>query len=226
MTQLQLISKRSCPYVQRAMIALDEKQAPYEIIYLDGPEKPAWFMDISPLGMVPVLNVVQDGQPDKPIFESMVILEYIEEGLLGPSLHPADPIDRAQARSWMEFGSGMLPQVYNIWMAKTEEDFIAARDKMTTKLAHIERNLGDGPYFAGKDFGCVDVIFAPLFNKLAVFEGLATIGVLDDLPKTKAWSTALAARPSVKRTTPADQADTLVSALDLTEAYAMRTFCG
>lgn len=224
MKQHKLISKRSCPYVQRAMIALHEKRAVYEIAYLDGGEKPDWFMDISPLGMVPVLIVSQEGQPEKAIFESMVILEYIEEGLPGPRLHPADPVDRAQARSWMEFGSSMLPQVYGIWMAKNEEDFIAARDKVMTKLAHIERNLGDGPYFAGEMFSCVDVIFAPLFNKLDVFEGLAAIDLINPFHKIRAWSAALAARPSVSETTPVDQAETLVKALGLPEAHAMRMF--
>lgn len=224
MTQLTLISKRSCPYVQRAMIALDEKQASYEITYLDNGEKPDWFMNISPLGMVPVLTVEKEGQPARAIFESMVILEYIAEALPGPSLHPADPIDRAQARSWMEFGSSMLPQVYNIWMAKDEDGFIVARDKVATKLAHIERNLGEGPYFAGEKFGCVDVIFAPLFNKLEVFERLAAIDLLKAFPKVQAWSAALAARPSVSKTTAPNQAETLVSALGLQDAYAMRTF--
>jgi glutathione S-transferase len=224
MTQLTLISKRSCPYVQRALIALEEKQASYEITYLDGGEKPNWFMDLSPLGLVPVLTVEREGQPAKAIFESMVILEYIAEAVPGPSLHPADPIDRAQARSWMEFGSSMLPQIYSIWMAQDEEGFIVARDKVLAKLAYIARNLDGGPYFGGEKFGCVDVIFAPLFNKLDVFEQLATIGVLNAFPQVRAWSEALAARPSVRETTASDQANTLVNALGLQDAYAMRTF--
>lgn len=224
MTQLVLISKRSCPYVQRAMIALEEKQASYEMTYLDGGEKPDWFMQISPLGLVPVLTVKEHGQPDRAIFESMVIVEYIAEALPGPDLHPADAIDRAQARSWMEFGSSMLPQVYNIWMAKTEDEFISAREKVAIKLAHIERSLHQGPYFAGANFGCVDVIFAPLFSKLDVFERLAAIDLLKAFPKIQAWSAALADRSSVSKTTAPRQAETLVSALGLQEAYAMRMF--
>lgn len=219
MMDLTLISVRSCPYVQRAMIALGEKQAPYEIAYVDLSAKPDWFMQISPLGKVPVLKVARDAEPDVTIFESSVIVEFIEEALPGPSLHPADPVAKAQARSWMEFGSGMLPEVYAIWMARTEADYAAAQEKVSRKFAYLEKRLGPGPYFEGDRFSCVDVLFAPLFVKVAAFESLTPLGLLDAFPKIAAWSEALTARPSVRDTTPDDQAETLDRVLNLKEGY-------
>lgn len=222
MTGLTLIRTRSCPYVQRVEIALAEKGAAYETRYVDTADKPDWFTRLSPLGKVPLLNVSRPGLPDAAIFESDVIVEFIDEALPGPRLHPGDPVERAQARSWMAFGSALLPEVYAIWMARTAEDYAAARAKVEAKLAHLESALGDGPWFAGAAFGAVDVLFAPLLGKLAVFESIAAIGLLDGFPRIARWSEALAARPSVRDTTPDNQAETLIRALKLEEGHAMQ----
>ena len=53
---LKLISHKLCPYVQRAVIALNEKGVPFERIDIDLANKPDWFLKISPLGKVPVLR--------------------------------------------------------------------------------------------------------------------------------------------------------------------------
>ena len=102
MTKLTLISHKLCPYVQRAVIALTEKGVPFERIDIDLANKPEWFLKISPLGKTPVLLV-----GDTPIFESAVILEYLEDTQY-PALHPADPLARAEHRAWIEFGSAIL----------------------------------------------------------------------------------------------------------------------
>ena len=89
---LKLISHKLCPYVQRAVIALSEKAVAFERIDIDLANKPDWFLKISPLGKTPVLLV-----GDTAIFESVVILEYLEETQAKP-LHPADPLERAEHR--------------------------------------------------------------------------------------------------------------------------------
>ena len=99
---LTLISHPLCPYVQRAVIALSEKRAPYERVDIDLRNKPQWFLDISPLGKTPVLKT-----GGAAIFESAVICEYLED-TLAPALHPADPLARAQHRAWIEFASATL----------------------------------------------------------------------------------------------------------------------
>lgn len=86
---LTLVSHHLCPYVQRAAISLAEKGVPFERIAVDLAAKPDWFKRISPLGKVPLLVVRHDGD-ETVIFESAVILEFLEETQPGP-LHPADP---------------------------------------------------------------------------------------------------------------------------------------
>ncbi len=59
-TPLKLISHKLCPYVQRAVIALNEKGVDFERVDIDLANKPDWFLKLSPLGKVPVLIVGSD----------------------------------------------------------------------------------------------------------------------------------------------------------------------
>src|ERR1700681_4417849 len=102
MTTLTLISHHLCPYVQRAVISLTERNVPFKRVDVDLADKPGWFKAISPLGKTPVLKV-----GERAIFESAVILEYLEETQPMP-LHPSDALARAEHRGWIEFGSAVL----------------------------------------------------------------------------------------------------------------------
>lgn len=219
--KLTLISTATCPYVQRAIITLNEKGAAYETKYVDLAAKPDWFLAISPLGKVPVLKVERKGKPDAAIFESLVIVEFAEETVPGPRLHPDDPVEKAKHRAWMEFGSGLLLDVYRVWMAKDEVAWRAARETVTAKLQRLEEVLSAGPYFAGEAFGCVDIVFAPLFAKVDTTEAMAPVGLLEGFPKVAAWSKALAKRPSVRGALPDNHAEIFATALNLKESYFM-----
>ena len=116
---LTLISHKLCPYVQRAVIALAEKGVPFERRDIDLANKPDWFLRVSPLGKTPVLLV--DGAA---IFESAVILEYLEETQPNP-LHPADPLARAEHRAFIEFGSAILNDIAGLYAAADEIAFDA-----------------------------------------------------------------------------------------------------
>src|ERR1700682_5290501 len=102
---LILISHDLCPYVQRAVIALAEKGVAFERIDIDLADKPDWFKAISPLGKIPLLRV-----GEAVIFESAVIVEYLEETQPNP-LHPADPLQRARHRAAIEFASAILSDI-------------------------------------------------------------------------------------------------------------------
>src|SRR5579871_3224430 len=101
MPVLKLISHKLCPYVQRAVIALIEKGVSFERIDIDLANKPDWFLKVSPLGKTPILLV-----GDQAIFESAVILEYLEETQANP-LHSTGTLQRAEHRSFIEFGSAI-----------------------------------------------------------------------------------------------------------------------
>lgn len=193
MTRLTLVSHHLCPYVQRAAIALDEKGVAFERIDIDLADKPDWFLAISPLGKVPLLKV-----GGAVIFESAVILEYLEETQPNP-LHPVDPLQRADHRAWMEFGSGILADIWNFYVAADEAAFESKRKALTGKFARLEQRLGEGPYFDGARFSLVDAVFGPVFRYFDAFDRIADFGVLTDKPGLADWRLALAQRPSIAR---------------------------
>ncbi len=190
--RLTLVSHHLCPFVQRAAILLDEKNVDYERVQIDLANKPDWFTKISPLGRVPLLIV-----GDSVLFESAVICEYLDEVTEG-SLHPADPLEKARARSFIEFGSAILNDIGGFYNAPDAERLEEMRQKLADKFARLEAELGDGPYFAGARFSLVDAVFGPIFRYFDSFDEIAEFGVFDGLPKVIAYRQTLAERPSIK----------------------------
>jgi glutathione S-transferase len=157
--------------VQRAVISLTEKQVPFDQVYVDLSNKPDWFKDISPLGKVPPLRVTQPAGTDAVLFESNVICEYIEDTQAGPSLHPADPLKRAQHRAWMEFGSAILGDIFGLENALERETFEAKRIALSAKFARLESALGPGLYFDGSEFSLVDAVFGDSATSIRICDG-------------------------------------------------------
>jgi glutathione S-transferase len=189
---LKLISHKLCPYVQRAVIALSERGAAFERVDIDLANKPDWFLTISPLGKTPVLLV-----NDVPIFESAVILEYLEETEARP-LHPADPLRRAEHRGFIEFGSAILADIAGLYSAPDEAAFKAKAGQLKARFARLERRVAAAPWFDGERFSLVDAVFGPVFRYFDVFDSIGGFGILDAKPKLARWRANLAARPSVK----------------------------
>jgi glutathione S-transferase len=202
-SNLKLVSFDLCPYVQRASIALAEKNVRFERINIDLANRPDWFRKISPLGKVPLLMV-----GDEVLFESAVIVEYLDE-TVEPKLHPADALSRARHRAWMEFGSSILANIWTIETTKDKPAFDQAMTAIAEKFARIEDQLGEGPFFAGTGFSLVDAVFAPVFRYFDAFEQRTDLGLFAGRPKLVAWRRALAERESVKAAVVADYADRL-----------------
>ncbi len=213
---LTLISHVLCPYVQRAVIAMTEKQVQFKRIDVDLANKPAWFSAISPLGKTPVLQV-----GDTAIFESAVILEYLEETQPNP-LHPADPLRRAEHRAWIEFGSALLNGIAGFYSAADETSFSQKTKALTDNFARLETRLGTGPYFDGERFTLVDVVFGPVFRYFDAFDRIADFGILNDKPKVAAYRAALSARPSVHTAVASDYDNRLWGFLQARNSHLSR----
>jgi glutathione S-transferase len=262
MPALKLVSHKLCPYVQRAVISLAEKDVPFERIDVDLADKPDWFKAVSPLGKTPVLlvHVPETWSPisrlrealgrsfrvaqrfggrrqdreghapneivgDTAIFESAVILEYLEE-TQGSPLHPVDPLVRAEHRGWIEFGSAVLNDIAGLYASPDETTFDAKRTALREKFMRLERRLtyvpekwepvfrkghaqNSEPWFAGERFSLVDAVFGPVFRYFDAFDRIGDFGMLAGLSNVARWRVALAGRPSVRAAVSPDYPDLL-----------------
>ena len=181
----------SC-YVRIVRLALEEKGVPFDRVYIDLSNKPQWFKQLSPLGKVPLLKV----DDDIVIFESAVICEYLEDTQPNP-LHPADPLQRARHRAWMEFGSAILSDVWGFETGKDAATVAAKAAALKAKFERIEASLGEAPYFAGERFSLVDAVFGPVFRYFDVIDRIADLGLWDGLARLTVWRAALVRRESV-----------------------------
>jgi glutathione S-transferase len=195
-TQYKLVSFKLCPFVQRSLITLEEKGVPYDIEYIDLANKPDWFLELSPLGKVPILQV--DGTV---VFESAVINEYIEETTSGAPMHPADPLARARNRSWIEVASDLTRRGHKVFHAADEQAACSATVNVRSKLALFEDELA-GPLFNGEEMSLVDAAAAPILQRLSWCDEITpSLCVFKDVPRVSAWRDTLLARPSVQRST-------------------------
>lgn len=196
---IELITHPLCPYVQRSVIVLEEKGISYRRTDIDLADKPDWFLPLSPLGKVPVL--VMAGQ--KPIFESAVICEYLDEITPG-SLHPSNAANKARHRSWVEFGSSLLNRIGTLYSARDQRAFDLARTQLREALERVEVEIVATPFFDGPAFHLVDAVYAPVFRYFDVFDTFTELGLFDGLDNLNHWRSALRSRPSVTKAVASD----------------------
>jgi len=197
MPAFRLISFKLCPYVQRCVMILREKNVEYDIEYIDLSDRPDWFNELSPLGKVPVLEVTRDDDTKVVLFESAVINEYLDEVTPG-NLLPGDPLERAHSRAWCVFGTALLSDAGDITMAKDEEVLAGNLEKLGKKLDRLEREIETGPFFSGAEISLVDAAFVPALQRLAWANEIhPAMAIFERHPKVARWWSALADRKSV-----------------------------
>jgi glutathione S-transferase len=214
---LRLISHKLCPYVQRAVIVATEKDIPFHRVDIDLSNKPDWFLAISPTGKVPLLEVTEDDGSTRILFESAVIAEYLDE-IAGQRLLPVVPLERARERSWVEFGAQALADIYRLYTERDAAQFEIERRAIAAKLERLEKEVA-GPWFNGEKFGLVDAAFGPVFRYLDVFDRRLGSPLIERGPKVRAWSEALAQRPSVRAAVGPDYAERLIEFVDSKRSY-------
>ncbi len=191
------------PYAQKIKIALREKSVPFET---ETPESLGTGRTDGPFGIdnprteVPVLV---DGQTR--IFDSTIILEYIEERWPDPPLLPPTPEARAIARmtedvcdTQYEAVTWGYGEVATFGRAKgpLAESLLSAAARQSAVLQDwLAGRLGAGPWFGGTSFGWADVAVAPLLHR-SVLNGMGP----PSGSCLSAWYNRLLERPSVSTT--------------------------
>ena len=131
------------------------------------------------------------------IFESAVILEYLEETQPKPLL-PHGSVKHARHRAWMEFGSSILNDIAGFYSAPDETALMAKAETLSGKFARVEAELDVGPYFAGKTFRLVDAVYGPIFRYFDSFDRIDDFGILGNKPKIALWRMTLSERQSIR----------------------------
>jgi len=189
-------------FPRRVRIALREKGLVCEEVEVDlpgGATRAPEFRRLNPFGQVPVLE--EDGLV---IYESLAILEYLEERYPARPLLPSGAARRAQARQLMHASGDYFAQPLKRWLARlfTPEsswdraDQARAREEMAAHLDVLEPLLTGREHLLG-ELSLADIAYAPFVCELEV----AQLGdLLTERPAVRAWVAALRARPSVAAT--------------------------
>jgi glutathione S-transferase len=171
--------------------------------------KPQSLLDLNPRGLVPTLQY-----QNKPLYESTVLCEFLEEAFADktPHLLPKDPYDRARTRIWTDYvGSRIIPAFHRFLQHQGQEGLKEKQQDFLNHLKEFTKEMDpEGPYFMGKDFGLIDIVIAPWANRLWVFDhfkggsGLPEEGQGGDdeeiWKRWRKWLKAVEDRKSVKET--------------------------
>ncbi len=190
---MTLFSRPTCPYSHRTRIVLAEKSINVDIVNVDGPDLPEDLLDLNPYHSVPTLV-----DRDLVLYDSRVIIEYLDERFPHPPLMPVDPVTRAQFRL-------ALFRIEKDWYSLVDE-LEAAADKDRKHAAKAKKMLAESllssaevfaakKFFLSDEFSVVDCCIAPVLWRLPLY------GV--ELPSPQAapietYARRLFARPSFK----------------------------
>ncbi|HZT85792.1 MAG TPA: glutathione S-transferase family protein [Gaiellaceae bacterium] len=180
---LVLYDAPRCPYCARVRIVLAEKGIAPDVVEIDLSDRPAWLYEKNPTGRVPVLE-----EDDRPLPESAVIMEFLEERYPEPPLLPPDPADRAAVRV-LVFRDGDLTDPY--YAFRRGED--GAREQLDAALARLDSMLEERPYLGGMEYGLADIAYVPWLLRARDMLGVE----IEGFPALVDWLARLEERPAV-----------------------------
>ncbi|KAL9243234.1 hypothetical protein vseg_017146 [Gypsophila vaccaria] len=205
--QVRLHGMWASTYSKRVELALKIKGIPYEYVEEDLMNKSEALLEYNPVHKkVPVL--VHNG---KPIVESLIILEYIDEAWPdhAPRLFPGDSYERAMVRFWASFlQNQLLESVLKMFKTSGEERHKAFQELQET-MTLLEEEMGDYlpksvTSFEDRDLGLLDIQLICVLGAYRAHEEFLDVKILDPEkhPLIYSWVTALIDLPIIKDVTP------------------------
>lgn len=162
---MTLFSRPTCIHSHRTRLVLAEKNINIDIVNVDGPDLPEDLMDLNPYHTVPTLV-----DRDLVLYDSRVIIEYLDERFPHPPLMPVDPVTRAQFRL-------ALFRIETDWYRLAEEFEAEGERKLSAKSKKMLREsiLASADLFSAKqfflsdEFSLVDCTIAPVLWRLPAY---------------------------------------------------------
>lgn len=185
---IKIVSFTICPFAQRVIAALEAKQVPYEIEYIDLSDKPEWFSNLSPTGQVPVL-VTDDGTV---LHESDAIIEYIDDEY-GALREASDNKEKALERAWSYQAAKNYLVQCGAQRAGDKTAFEDRNRSLQVVFDRIEKQLNSEPYFYGKQLSKVDIAWLPILHRAELIYQRTGHDFIANNPKLKQWQASLLA---------------------------------
>ncbi|GAA0140372.1 transferase [Lithospermum erythrorhizon] len=205
-SDVKLLGAWPSPFVIRARIALNIKAIKYEFLEEQMGAKSELLLKSNPVHKkIPVL--IHD---DKPICESLVIVQYIDEAWSsGPQILPSDPHDRAIARFWAAYiDDKWFPSVRAIGSAPNDEERNAAIGQLQEGLALLEdafKKISNGKkFFGGDNIGYLDIALGCNLGWVRVIENMNNVKLFDEekTPCLFKWAQEFCDDPAAKDVIP------------------------
>ncbi|MEO7160995.1 MAG: glutathione S-transferase N-terminal domain-containing protein [Polaromonas sp.] len=160
---MKLIGSATSPYVRKVRVVMAEKKLDYQFVLEDVWAENSTISTSSPLGKVPCL-VMEGGEA---VFDSRVIVEYLDTLSPVGKLIPAQGRERAEIKTWEALADGimdaaLLARLEATWAGRSAEQrcdaWIARQmDKIDHALKAMSKGLGDKAYCSGIHFSLSDV---------------------------------------------------------------------
>ena len=202
---MKLIGSHTSPFARKVRIVLAEKKMEYDFV-IDSP----WLEDskvpnLNPLGKIPVL-VLDD---ETALFDSRVIVEYIDSVTPNNKLFPAPNRERIEVKRWEAVADGVCDAaasaVLEAKRPKKEQSaawIVRQRDKVTRGLEFMADHLGEKPFCMGTHFSLADIAVGTALGYL-VFR-FPDINWQESHPNLGKLYAKLMLRPSLADTVPHD----------------------
>jgi glutathione S-transferase len=160
---MKLIGSLTSPYVRKVRIVMAEKKLDYQWVLEDVWAADSTITAANPLGKVPCL-VMEGGEA---VFDSRVIVEYLDTLSPVGKLIPAQGRERAEVKTWEALGDGLLDaailaRLEATWAGRTEPQRSAAwierqMGKINAALKAMSNGLAEKPHCSGIYFSLSDV---------------------------------------------------------------------
>jgi glutathione S-transferase len=160
---MKLIGSISSPYVRKVRVVMAEKKLDFDFVSEDVWSAQTTIGESNPLGKVPCL--VMEGA--EALFDSRVIVEYLDTLSPVGKLIPASGRERAEVKTWEALADGLLDasilaRLEATWTGRTEAQRSQAwtdrqMGKIDAALIAMSRGLGDKPYCSGNHLSLADI---------------------------------------------------------------------
>ncbi len=160
---MTLFSDPICPYCHRVRMVLAEKGIAVEVVDVDAYALPDEVMDFNPYATVPTFV-----DRDLRLYESQIIMEYLDERFPHPPLLPVDPVSRASARLFMYRIDRDWYTLMGRIIKGEGDDVEQARKELRESLVVTAPIFSAHAFFMSEEFSLVDCCIAPLLWRLPV----------------------------------------------------------